>query len=123
MSLFNFGKFKLHSGNISNFKIDCDYLSDDDIEALAKVVSDIIEFGKVIGIPRGGIRFAKALEKYCLSGDDTTLIVDDVFTTGSSMEEAKSELLKVSHMPVVGVVIFARNTCPWWVMSLFDAKT
>lgn len=115
MSLFNVGKFKLHSGSNSSFKIDCDYLSNSDIEALASLIADIIGFGKVIGVPRGGIRLAKALEKYC-SDNNTTLIVDDVLTTGNSMEEAKS---KLEDEKVIGVVIFARGKCPSWVISLF----
>lgn len=89
MNLFNYdkNKFKLHSGRKSDFKIDCDALTDEDLAALAKKVSQShLRFREVIGIPKGGLRFAEALKPYCRRRGDI-LIVDDVYTSGGSMRD------------------------------------
>lgn len=116
-TLFQTGYFILHSGQRSNFKIDCDALSDEDIKSLANIISRKFVFRKVIGIPRGGLRLAKALEKFVDITSEIILIVDDVLTTGQSMEEARAEFSKEGN--VWGVVIFARNRPPDWVVPIF----
>jgi hypothetical protein len=120
MSLFNFnaGGIPLHSGGISDFKIDCDALTADDLTALAAKVAQRFKWETVCGIPRGGRRFADVLDRY--STPDSTLpllIVDDVYTTGRSFEEA----LRSYSVPEnrVGVVIFARSEPPDWIHPLF----
>lgn len=120
MSLFNTGTFRLHAGGVSNFKIDCDHLSDEDIQAVADLVGPKLFFHTVIGVPTGGLRFARALEKYSQPGgsDAPLLIVDDVLTTGVSMEQAKKE--HMWYTPPIGVVIFARGKCPDWVTPIFQ---
>ncbi len=67
MSLFNHGDFLLHSGSRSKYLIDCNSLSDNDIETFAKIISDDVKFSSVEGIPTGGLRLAKTLEKYISS--------------------------------------------------------
>ena len=57
---------------------------------MAKIISKKIRFSTVYGIPTGGERLAKALEKYTTE-NSCFLIVDDVFTTGNSMEKARKE--------------------------------
>ena len=42
------------------------------------------------------------------------LIVEDVVTTGGSMERIRADRL------AVGVCVFARGPCPWWVTPLFQ---
>jgi len=114
MSLFNKGDFSLHAGTKSNFFIDCDNLTEEDWDALASIaVINLPQFKEVKGIPRGGIPFANALEKYA-TGDsmDPVLIVDDVLTTGVSMTEVYTGV-------EIGVVAFARGICPFWVTPLF----
>ena len=115
VAFFENGEFTTHSGLTLSFKINCDALSDEDIETLANIVRKKFKFSKVYGVPRGGIRLAKALEKY-LSSIGPVLIVDDVLTTGKSMEEAKA---KFPGEDVLGVVIFARGSCPVWVHAMF----
>ena len=110
--LFQSGDFTLHSGDKSNFKIDCDALTDEDIESLAMVVTRRVRYSSVYGIPTGGIRLAKALEKYCYT-EGPRLVVDDVLTTGNSMNEVKRE-------GDLGIVIFARGKCPDWVVPIFQ---
>lgn len=113
-SLFQIGQFKLHSGNDSIFKIDCDALSIKDWEAIARIVSlSLGPWQHVEGVPSGGIMFAKALSKY---NDDTSnllLIADDVLTTGNSMEEHRA------NRTAVGIVLFSRGQCPNWITSVF----
>jgi orotate phosphoribosyltransferase len=112
MGLFNLGKFTLHSGGTCSYKIDCDYLTAEDLEALALIGSSLVTFGSVTGIPRGGLRFATALEQYVTQGP--VLIVDDVLTTGSSMMEAKRQ-----YPDAVGLVIFSKKKPPDWVKAIF----
>lgn len=117
MSLFNYGEFKSHSGLTLNWKIDCDFLTDEDIECLARRVRDIWRYGPVYGIPTGGMRFAKALSKYgTVAG--CPLIVDDVLTTSKSMEETKE---KIGNYPL-GIVIFARGRYDSWINPIFEVN-
>lgn len=117
MSLFIPGKFKSHSSNELFWKIDCDNLTDQDLSVLAKEVDEnLFTFGKVHGVPRGGLRFAEHLRYYTLP-QCKPLIVDDVLTTGRSMEEMKKKL----NLPnAIGLVIFARGPCPDWVTPIFQ---
>src|SRR3989344_3316474 len=115
MTLFENKSFVSHVGLVLPFKIDCDALSDEDIETLACIVARKFTFNRVYGIPRGGVRLAHALEKY-VSPEGPLLIVDDVLTTGKSMEEAKK---KYGDENTIGVVIFARGACPPWIQAIF----
>ena len=108
----------MHSGGTAHYKIECDALTDEDIETLAFIISQKGAFTHVHGVPRGGKRLADALEKYrARRGDGVKLIVDDVLTTGSSMEQAKREL---GWSDAVGVVIFARGNCAEWIRPMFQ---
>jgi hypoxanthine phosphoribosyltransferase len=77
------------------------------------------EFGLVIGIPRGGIRLATALIKYTTLDARSVLIVDDVLTTGASMEQTRGRF-EGSAEQIRGVVIFARAKCPDWITTIFQ---
>jgi hypothetical protein len=108
MSLFQLGKFTSHSGNELNWKLECDALTDDDWDCLAKMISDRIMFHEVVGIPRGGNKLASALQKYCeteKTHQTYRLVVDDVWTTGTSMLEVIGE-------DDFGYVVFARQRIP-----------
>ena len=102
MNLFKLGKFKSHSGLELDWKVECDALLIEDWDWAAKMVASQTKFGSVIGVPSGGLKFAKALEKYTTFGQ--TIIVDDVLTAGASilklMKENKSSL---------GWVLFSRD--------------
>jgi len=116
MNLFRFGDFNLNSGRSSFFKIDCDALTDEDIETLAFIIQKEFRFSKVVGIPTGGTRIAEALEQW-RKVYGPLLIVDDVLTTGGSMEREKE---KYPEDIIIGVVIFARGECPEWIHPIFD---
>lgn len=111
-ALFQTGNFRLHSGEESAFKIECDALTDHDWAALAQIiVTRIPPFGQVEGVPSGGLQLAAELEPYATEGP--LLIVDDVLTTGISMEKYRGP------RPAIGVVIFARGDCAEWITPLF----
>ena len=114
--MFKLGDFTSHSGTILHWKIDCDTLGLEDWECIASVVANHLPvFGAVEGVPRGGLCFARALEPYVTSGP--LLIVDDVLTTGGSMEDHRD------GRPAMGVVLFARDQPPRWIRSVFRSAT
>ena len=120
MSLFNWSSqgFKLHSGGTSNLLIDCNALTDEDWNTLAHLIYENLpqHFRKVIGVPRGGLKLAEALKSYRFPNPEhPILIVDDVLTTGSSMEKVRVELREVC----IGAVVFARGECPPWITPLW----
>lgn len=120
MNLFQLGEFTLHSGSKSYWKVDCDALTDEDWKALARMVYEsVLHFRRVIGIPSGGLKLAEALKPYRFPNPEyPILVVDDVFTTGNSMNEMKSKLGNDCR----GAVIFARSKCPDWVTPLFQSN-
>lgn len=120
MSLFRLGDYTLASGRRSAWKIDCDGLDDDDWAALARMVAEMLKdtpFSAVEGVPRGGLPFARALERY-RSTSGGLLIAEDVVTTGGSMERHRG------GREAQGVVVFSRGGAPAWVRPLFvlDAR-
>ncbi|MDP3645835.1 MAG: hypothetical protein Q8R25_01995 [bacterium] len=106
MDLLKRGSFISHSGKVLMFKIECDALSDESIETAALRIAASHTFSRVVPIPRGGLRLAAALEKYCTSHGGT-IIADDVFTTGGSMEEIRSQIGGDKNIPAFA--IFARG--------------
>lgn len=121
MTLFQAGEFVAHSGATLPFKIECDALSDAEIDLFADLMVNLrpgMKYSRIIGIPRGGLRLADAVRRRYGGRDPMgpVLIVDDVLTTGRSMDEAA----KAESAPfAVGSVIFARGPCPFWVRSIF----
>lgn len=88
MTLFRFGDFTLHSGQHSRWKIDCDDFTDEDVASLAYLIAERKKpFASVSGIPAGGDRLARELEKYTSPDGTYHLVVDDVYTTGASMDK------------------------------------
>jgi hypothetical protein len=137
MTLFTFGTFKAHSGDELPYKIDLDYLTGSDWDCIARIIASEVRFSEVIGIPRGGTKLAEALEQF---KDPSyywlTLVVDDVLTTGNSLEEARQKLIlrlreeKQTRLGkaaphVLGYVVFSRvpqRSVPNWVRALFYAR-
>lgn len=120
MGLFSLGQYKLHSGSFSPWKIDCDVFTDKDIECIADLIAErVTPFSYVVGIPRGGSRLADALRQHGQDVPSTLLIVDDVLTTGKSMEEFRLQMAKDTEMYIKGAVIFARGKCSDWITPLW----
>ena len=118
MNLFQTGVVQLHSGGYSNFKIDCDALTDEDIYSISlQLTLRLPKYHAVEGVPQGGLRLAKAMENFITPfqpiRSDKLLIVDDVFTTGRSMETWRND------RDAIGAVIFARYDTPDWITPLF----
>ena len=115
MNIFIREDFISHAGLPLTWKVECDALTDEDYEALAKIVSEKMTFRDVKGIPRGGIPFENALKQYCTNNDnDRLLICDDVYTTGTSMREVYED-------GAIGVVVFARNeVTDDWVKAIWQ---
>lgn len=114
MSLFKYGEFTLHSGEQTWFKIDCDALDDEDLRVLALLIyEDVGLFGHVEGVATGGTRLADALRQFANYASEKLVIVDDVCTTGASMEEQRA------GRDAAGYVIFARGEVPGWVTPIF----
>lgn len=120
-NLFQLGKYTLASGAESAWKIECDAFTDEDIKTLAEMIRQVVKpFSAVIGVPRGGLKLASALEPYVTHNLNLpVLIVDDVLTTGGSMEKVKAQLLKGAEK-AIGAVVFARGECPNWVRPLLQ---
>lgn len=121
VNLFRTGIFVLHAGEVSSWKVDCDALTDADWHTLAEIAAEMLPpFDTVVGIPRGGIKFAAALERFVTPNAGRRLIADDVLTTGSSMIDAMTEGLPTSRKtPDIGIVVFARGPLPRNVTAIW----
>jgi len=113
MNLFRLGSFSAHSGQQLAWKIECDALTSEDLGTVAWLLAQRLpKFGDVEGVPLGGERLATQLRPFRTRGP--LLIVDDVLTTGTSMENFRA------GRDAIGAVIFARDVCPVWVLPLFQ---
>ena len=86
--LFVSRNFKSHSGLDLTWKIEMDALSDAEWWTIKKMIMEITPpFKEVVGIPRGGVKLASLLDEHTTGEKtDPILIVDDVLTTGASIE-------------------------------------
>lgn len=112
----------LNSGRRSTFKIEGDAITDGEWSAAADLLALVLPpYDEVHGIPRGGIALAERLYEHGREGTGAVLVVDDVFTTGGSMERKRAELIGSGRDPerIGGAVMFARGPCPRWVTPLF----
>ena len=116
--MIEFGWFGSHSGFQLPWKINCDTLSDADIDGIVRIIRWKFAFGGVYGIPQGGLRLARALEPY-IESDYPLLIIDDVLTTGNSMESTRQ---RIGQPNTIGVVVFARGVCPNWIWPIFQVN-
>ena len=79
-------------------------------------------FREVVGIPKGGVKLAALLNAYATGNEkDPICIVDDVLTTGSSMEYFLEQYQRNRRpLTAIGWVVFARTQTPDWVQALFQ---
>ena len=122
--LFQTINFKSHSGMDLNWKIECDVLSYLEWYTIKKMIMEISPpFREAIGVPRGGIKLADLLNEHATGKEsDPICIVDDVLTTGESMEHVLSQrgMEGKSAMLAIGWVVFARTQPPPWIKALFQ---
>ena len=120
-NLFVEETFVGHSGGTLHWKIEMDTLTDVEWKCIAKMIMEYETrpFQAAIGIPRGGLTLSMYLNDYSTQNPkDPYLIVDDVLTTGGSMEEFKEEHFK--NKKVVGWVVFSRKNPASWIKTLFQ---
>lgn len=115
-NLFTSGDFISHAGLPLKWKIECDAIRPEEWDCLAQMIMDYqtIPFRHAEGIPRGGVSLATALNKYATNNkDDQIMVVDDVWTTGTSFKD----YIKENHPgtlrgEIIKWCIFARRPIP-----------
>lgn len=134
MSLFVPGDFWSHSGVRLSFKIESDVVTERELDLFGELIAtrlyppDHYSFCRVVGVPKtqpGGRDNGGVLAQYVRRhltlvedvGDALTLVVDDVLTTGKSMNDVR--FYQFDNRNCLGAVIFARGPCPEWVRPLF----
>ncbi len=121
--LFQEQDFIGHSGDPLTWKIECDALFPTEWKCIAKMIMDYEErpFQAALGIPRGGVELGRWLNEYSTQNPkDPYLIVDDVLTTGGSMDEFTNSYFRNREPNYFGWVVFARNKPQHWVKVLFQ---
>ena len=122
MNLFQSVDFKSHAGLDLSWKIEMDALEDEEWVTISQMILELSEpFREAIGVPRGGTRLGKLLNQHGTGKrDNPILIVDDVLTTGGSMEDFKRKRLFRNPTKYIGWVVFARGYPPSWCKALFQ---
>ena len=110
--LFKAGYRRLSSGVESHWKVECDSLTREDWAVLAVIAMEQFDlrFCSAKGVPTGGFPFAAALQSYRTSYVPCPyLVVDDVLTTGNSIQRERE---KLGIHNTIGLVAFARGPLP-----------
>ena len=116
--------FTGHSGGQLHWKIEMDALDEAEWKCIARMIMEYETrpFQAAIGIPRGGLTLSMYLNDYSTQNPkDPYLIVDDVLTTGGSMNYFLDQYFRNREpQPYIGWVVFARTQPPDWVTALFQ---
>ena len=122
MNLFQSVDFKSHAGLDLSWKIEMDAITSPEWFTLSQMILELAEpFREAIGIPRGGVELGTRLNQYGTGNlKDPILIVDDVLTTGGSMEEFRRKRAFRNPTNYIGWVVFARGYPPSWCKALFQ---
>jgi|TARA_Y100001951_G_scaffold27881_1_gene21697 hypothetical protein len=126
IDLFQKIDFTSHAGLDLTWKIEMDALSQKEWECISTMILELSPpFREAIGIPTGGVKLQNLLNQYG-TGErtDPICIVDDVLTTGNSMNEFLQICGCFGSLPnpntYIGWVVFARNKPPHWCKALFQ---
>ena len=109
-----------HAGGKLTWKIECDALSTDEWRVLANLILHYEKrpFRVAIGIPTGATELGNILNQYATGETQhTVLVVDDVYTTGTSFREFKEANYKDEH--IIQWVCFARKPTSPDINALF----
>tara|TARA_Y100000385_G_C13012491_1_gene602352 strand:+ start:837 stop:1223 length:387 start_codon:yes stop_codon:yes gene_type:complete len=123
INLFQSVDFVSHSGLNLTWKIECDAISDEEWKTLAKMIREYetSDWKTVVGIPRGGMKLANALDIYSTNNSkDPILIADDVYTTGRSFRDFSNNF---PNDKLLKWCIFARNPIKGDEKTLFTMPT
>lgn len=113
MPLFIKKNFISAAGLALTWKIECDALTPDDWYAIAAICAPSLpSFGRVVAVPKGGKLLAAEFEKFVKQNEQRILVVDDVWTTGSSMAK-----IGIGFDKWIGFVAFARGELPAHVFA------
>ena len=121
--LFQEKDFIGHSGDPLKWKIECEAIFPNEWKCIATMIMEheTRPFCSAIGIPRGGVELGRFLNEYSTQNyDDPYLIVDDVLTTGGSMDEFVKSYFRNREPNYFGWVVFARIKPQHWVKALFQ---
>jgi hypothetical protein len=116
---FQFGWFCSHAGFQLPWKLNFDKFTDEDWEDVASLINGKFAFRSVYGIPRGGTKLARALDKYVTPGYPI-LIVDDMLTSSRSFVHARAALGNPED--VFGITVCARGEVPSWVWPILSVN-
>jgi hypothetical protein len=121
--LFQYAPFVSAAGLNLLWKIECDALTDEDLECIVKVaLPSLFSFKEVYGVPRGGVRIAEKFQPHCDPMADCVLIVDDVWTTGKSLYNFRNTLQLRDPYNWQAFVIFARGSINARVKAMFKTE-
>ena len=124
IDLFQKIDFTSHAGLDLTWKIEMDALSHREWECISHMIRELSPpFREAIGIPRGGNVLGKLLNRHGTGKEeDPICIVDDVLTTGMSMDTYREEmdLERWQKSCALGWVVFARVRPPKWIKALFQ---
>ena len=124
IDLFQKIDFTSHAGLDLTWKIEMDALSHREWECISHMIRELSPpFREAIGIPRGGNVLGKLLNRHGTGKEeDPICIVDDVLTTGMSMDTYREEMdiERWQKSCALGWVVFARIRPPKWIKALFQ---
>lgn len=124
VNLIQLGNFTLSSGTKSGWKLVADQFIRDNLDGLVELTRYLVgPFGWVEGVPKGGCLLANSLKPFIIPSSENRLIVEDVLTTGSSMERFREHTIShygASYYMYRGITVFARGPCPSWVQAVFQ---
>jgi hypoxanthine phosphoribosyltransferase len=124
IDIFQKIEFTSHAGLDLKWKIEMDALSHREWECITQMIMEISPpFREAIGIPRGGNVLGKLLNRHGTGKEeDPICIVDDVLTTGMSMNTYREEMdiERWQKSCALGWVVFARVRPPKWIKALFQ---
>jgi len=110
-NLFRLESFVSAAGLHLPWKIECDALTDNDWKCIAWYGETVCSpYYKVMGVPSGGVKLSDAMSSRTEVSSNLVLIVDDVWTTGKSMNEFREK--NNIHSNWIGFVAFARSPVP-----------
>ena len=124
IDLFQKIDFTSLAGLDLTWKIEMDALSHREWECISHMIRELSPpFREAIGIPRGGNVLGKLLNRHGTGKEeDPICIVDDVLTTGMSMDTYREEMdiERWQKSCALGWVVFARVRPPKWIKALFQ---